>query len=173
MEYRSIVISGPVASGTTTAAKNVANKLGLEFHSAGEFFRQYVIEKNIPLYEKSQIPDELDKKIDKDLTNLAAKGGIVIDAHYQGYFTRNKPHVLKVLLTCDYKTRINRALKRTHTHKETEEDITKREEGLDKKFKKIYADENFLDPKFFDIVIDTTSTKQKEVVEKISALFTK
>ena len=77
------------------------------------------------------------------------------------------PHVLKVLLTCDYQTRINRALSRTHTHTETEADIKKREEGLDHKFRKLYADEYFLDPKFFDLVIDNTNIASEEVVEQI------
>lgn len=167
MQYRTIAISGPIASGTTTAAKALAQKLHFEYRSAGDFFRQYALEHNIPLYDKSQIPDELDQKIDHELTELADKGGVVIDADYIGYFTRDMPHVLKVLLTCDKAERIRRATTRVTTHKETEEDVKKRQEGLDKKFRKLYADENFLDPKFFDLVIDTTDTPPDEVVETI------
>lgn len=171
MKYTSIAISGPIASGTTTTAKLLSQKLNLKFHSAGDFFRQYCLDHNIPLHDKSQIPDELDQKIDKELTELADKGGVVIDAHYLGYFTRNLPHVLKVLLKADEKTRITRALKRTHTHAETEVDIKKREEGLDKKFRKLYANVNFLDPKFFTLTIDTTNTSQNKVVNIISKEF--
>ncbi|MBI2012708.1 cytidylate kinase family protein [Candidatus Curtissbacteria bacterium] len=91
----------------------------------------------------------------------------MIDSLYTGYFTRDMPHVLKVLLTCDEKVRIKRALERTHTHKETAEDVRKRDEAHDAKFRKLYADENFLDPNFFDLVIDTTDTKVDEVAQKI------
>lgn len=167
--YRSIAISGPIASGTSTAGKSLAEKLGLEFQSAGSFFREYAIKNNFPLHDKEQIPDELDKKIDEELAQSANKGGMVIDAHYIGYFTRDMPHVLKVLLTCDYEIRVGRAANRSQT--ETEEEIKLREEGLDRKFRKIYADENFLDPKFFDLVIDTTNTLPGEVVEKITEKF--
>ena len=169
--YRSIVISGPIASGTTTTAKTLSEKLHLEYHSAGDFFRDYMTKHNIPLHDKAQIPDNLDEKIDHELTKLAFEGGVVVDAHYIGYFTREMPHVLKVLLTCEYETRIKRALSRTHTHTETEKEIKLREEGLDKKFRKLYADENFLDPKFFDLAIDTTNSSQEEVTEKISEKF--
>ena len=165
--YKSITLSGPIASGTTTAAKTLAERLNLEYHSAGDVFRQYALDHNIPLHDKEKIPDELDRQIDQKLTKLADQGGVVIDAHYIGYFTRDMPHVLKVLLQCDYKTRINRALSRVHTHKETEEDIKKREEGLDRKFRKLYAKEYFLDPKFFDLVIDNTNIASEEVVEQI------
>ena len=166
MKYTSIVISGPIASGTSTTAKALAEKLNLKYESAGDFFRKYMLENNIPLHDKAKIPDDLDQEIDRKLADLADRGGVVVDAHYHGYFTRDMPHVLKVLLTCDYKTRIDRALSRTHTHNETEEEIRLREEGLDK-FRKLYTDENFLDPKFFDLVIDTTNTTEEEVTDKI------
>ncbi len=169
--YTSIVISGPIASGTSTTAKALAEKLHLSCISAGDFFRKYAIENNIPLYDKEQIPDELDRKIDDELTKLAQLGQVVIDGHYIGYFTRDIPQVLKVLLTCDWETRIKRALARTHTHTETEEDIKKREAGLDKKFRKLYAQENYLDPKFFDLVIDTTNTPIEKVAETIAKEF--
>lgn len=168
MAYRSIAISGPVASGTTTAAKSLAQKLNLEYHSAGDFFRQYMLDHNIPLYAKEKIPDELDRKIDKELINLAASKPVVIDAHYAGYFSRDNPQVLKILLTCDPKERIRRATTRTHTHTETAEDVKKREDGLDKKFRKLYADEDYLNPQWFDLTIDTTHTKPEDVVEQIS-----
>lgn len=167
MKFRSIVISGQIAAGSSTAAKTLAQKLNRQYHSAGDFFRQYFIEHNIPLYDKAQVPDKLDQQIDQELTKLADQEGVVIDADYAGYFTRNMPHVLKVLLTCDYQTRLARALTRVHTHVETEEEIKKREEGLDTKFRKLYANENFLDPKFFDLVIDTTNTSPEEVTKQI------
>ncbi len=166
--YKSITISGPVASGTTTAAKTLAKKLGLEYPSAGDFFRNYMLKHNIPLPEKVQIPDEVDRKIDKELTDIAAsEKGVVIDSLYHGYFTRDIPHVLKVLLTADKDVRIRRALTRIHTHKETAEDVIRRDQTHNIKFRKLYADENFLDPKFFNLVIDTTNTSSEDVVKKV------
>lgn len=171
MSYKSIAISGQIASGTSTTAKALAEKLNLKYESVGDFFRKYMLENNIPLHDKSKIPDKLDRKIDHNLTKLADAGGVVIDGHYFGYFTKDMPQVLKVLLTCDYKTRIERALTRTHTHTETEEEIKLREDGLDKKFRKLYADENFLDPKFFDLIINTTIIPEEKVVGEIVSKF--
>lgn len=166
MKYKSIIISGPIASGTSTAAKAVSEKLNLPYQSAGDFFRQYAIDHNIPLHDKAQIPDDIEKKIDEELTQKAQQGA-VIDSHYAGYFNRENENVLKVLLTCDEAVRIKRALSRKHTHTETPEEIKKREVGLDKKFRKLYADENYLDPKFFDLAIDTTNIAVEESAKKI------
>lgn len=171
MKYTSIVISGPIAAGTSTAAKALAQKLNLQYRSAGDFFRQYMLDHNIPLYDKSQIPDELDKKIDEELTALAQKGGVVVDADYIGYFVKNMPQVLKILLTCNYQIRIKRALLRTHTHKETEAEIKMRQEGLYQKFHKLYSSEDYLNPKFFNLVIDTGNTSKEEVVNRIAEKF--
>jgi len=168
MKYLSIVLCGPVASGTTTAAKALAEKINLEYHSAGDFFRDYMKKHNIPLPNKEQIPDDIERELDDKLTNLLeSKKPVVIDGLYQAYFAKNMPHVLKVLLTADEDVRIKRAIARTHTHKETAQDVKKRDAAHDLKFRKLYADENFLDPKFFDLVIDTTDTQQEEVVSQI------
>lgn len=171
--YRSIALSGPVASGTTTAAKNLSQKLNLEYHSAGDFFRDYMLKNNIPLPNKEEIPDEIDKQVDKELTNLlASEKKVVVDGLYYGYFCRNMPHILKVLITADEDERIKRATSRTHTHKETPQDVIRRDKAHDIKFRKLYANENFLDPKFFDLVIDSTYTSQEEVSKQIVDKFT-
>lgn len=166
MKYKSIVISGQIASGTTTAAQTLAEKLNLPYRSAGDFFRKYMISNNIPLYDKDKIPDEIETQIDNELTALAKKGAIV-ESHYGGYFNRDNKEILKVLLTCADGVRYQRSQIRIHTHQESIDEIKKREEGLEKKFRKLYADENFLDQKFFDLVIDTTATTKEEVAEKI------
>lgn len=171
MKYKSIVISGPVASGSTTAAKLLSEKLGISYKSAGDFFREYMQKHNIPLPQKEKIPDDVEKKIDDELTQLAESHSIIIDGLYTGYFARANPKVLKVLLTCDEEERIRRALERTHTHKETAEDVKRRDLAHDAKFRKLYADENFLDPKFFDLAIDTTDTSPNDVVDKITEKF--
>ncbi len=168
MTYCSIAISGPVASGSTTAARVLSQKLKIPYKSAGDFFRLYMLKHNIPLPEKEKVPDDVERKVDKGLTDLiASKKPIIIDGLYIAYFARNMPHVLKVLLTADEDVRIQRALTRTHTHKETEKDVLQRDRAHDLKFRKLYADENFLDEKFFDLVIDTTDTNQEEVAKQI------
>ena len=172
MKYRSIVISGLVATGTSTAAKNLSKKLKIPYKSAGDFYRSYVLKHNIPIYAHDKFPDELDIKIDTEFSALTDKNeGIILDSHFAGYMNRNKPHVLKVLLVCEEAQRTNRALARTHTHTETAEGIKEREKQIDAKFRKLYSNEDHLNPKFFDLVIDTTKTSPEEVTGKIIIKF--
>lgn len=172
MKYRSIAICGPVAAGSTTTAELLSEKLKIPYKSAGNFFRQYMLKHNIPLPQKEKVPDDIERKIDKELTDLiTSEKPIIIEGLYIGYFSRNIRHILKVLLTCDQEIRIQRALSRNHTHKETAQDVIERDLAHDLKFRKLYADENFLDPKFFNLVIDTTNTSVEEVVIRIIQKF--
>lgn len=169
-KYISIAISGPIASGTTTAAKTLAQKLNIDYHSAGEFFRQYMQDHNIPLPNKEEIPDNIERELDQKLTTLMeSKKPVIIDGLYAGYFARNMNHVLKVLITADEATRIRRALDRAQG--ETAQDVRRRDTAHNAKFRKLYANENFLDPKFFDLIIDNTNTSQQDTVEKIIKSF--
>ncbi len=170
MKYISISLSGPVAAGTTTAAKTLAEKLTLEYHSAGEFFRKYMKDHNISLPNKEEIPDYIERALDEKLTRIMeSKKPVIIDGLYAGYFARSMDHVLKVLLTADEKTRIKRALDRGEG--ETAEDVKKRDAAHDAKFRKLYLDENFLEAKFFDLVIDSTNLYTAETVKQISDKF--
>ena len=168
--YKSITISGPIASGTTTAAKTLAQKLNLEYHSAGEFFRKYMKGHNIPLPNKEEIPDDVEQGHDQKLTELlASEKPVVVDGLYSGYFARNMDHVLKVLITANEETRIKRAQDRSEG--ETAEDVRRRDAAHNAKFRKLYSDENFLDPKFFDLAIDNTNLEAEETIEKITERF--
>lgn len=131
-----------------------------------------MLDHNIPLPNKEEIPDDLDRKIDMEFTDLIEKSdGIIVDSLYAGYFTRNIPYVLRVLLTADEKTRIKRALRRVHTHKETAEDVKRRDLAHDKKFRKLYTNENFLNPKYFNLVIDNSNIEAEEVLNRIVEVF--
>lgn len=172
MKYRSIVLSGPVAAGTTTAAKALSEKLNLNYKSAGDFFRQYMVEHNIALYKKEDLPDNVDRDFDDEVVKtLKFTTPIVFEGLYAGYFARDMKHVFKVLLLADENERIRRALNRTHTHVETAETVKARDKSHDAKFRKLYTNENFLDPKFFDLVIDTTHLLPEEVNRRILEKF--
>ena len=164
--FRNIVIAGDVGVGSSTLGQNLAKKLGWEYRSAGDFFRAYAKENNLPLWDKASIPDEVDKRIDNELIDKIKNGkGYVFDTHYGGWFARNLPDVFKILLTCDRDVATQRILERKHTHDETPEEIEKRREGLYAKFKKLYSDDNYEGPKYFNLVIDTTNSTPEETLQ--------
>jgi cytidylate kinase len=167
MKWRNIVIAGDVGVGTTTLARGLSSKLDWIFLSAGEFFRKYSQEHNIPLWNKAAIPDDFERKIDSDLTSKIEKEkGWVIEGHYLGWFTKDLPDVFRILLTCDRAEANKRMLARKTSHVEGVEEIEKRRSGLYAKFKKLYSNENYEDPNLYQLTLDTTQTTPTETLEQ-------
>jgi cytidylate kinase len=156
MQYRNIVVAGDVGTGTTTLAKSLSSKLNWKYLSTGELYRSYVQEHNIPLWDHLSVPDEVDKQIDSEfIYKVKNEKNIVFDTHYGGYFSKDLDSVLRVLLICDPSLAEKRIIHRRHTHNENIHEIRKRRKENLKKFHKLYSAENPLDPKFFDLIIDT------------------
>ncbi len=168
MRYRNIVVAGDVGSGTTTLAKSLAKKLNFKYFSAGDFFRQYSLEHDIPLWNKELVPDEIDREVDmKFAQKMKQENDFVFDSHYGGWFAKDLTDVFKVLLTCDPKIAEERIIARDHTHKETAEEVRKRRSGIVAKFKKLYSTENHENPKFFNLVIDTSNISAESTLESV------
>lgn len=165
MDFKNVVISGNIGSGTSTLAKSLSEKLGWKHYSTGDFFREYHLENNIPLWNTSAIPPELDRQIDTYIfEQLSSKKHFVIDSHYAGWFTRGVKTVFRILLNCDQKESIRRVINRHHTHKESREGVIERIKQLDQKFRSLYADDNYIEPKYFNLVIDTTKSTPEETL---------
>lgn len=174
MKYRNIVIAGDVGTGTTTLAKSLASNLGWKYLSSGDVYRSYVLEHNIPLWDHEAFPDSVDKEIDNTFSQkIRNESNIVFDTHYGGWFARDLADVLRILLTCDPVVAAQRVISRDHTHKETVAEIEKRRQGNIDKFKKLYSSDNFEDPKFYQLVIDTTKTNAETAFHQVLKEFKK
>ncbi|MFZ1023427.1 MAG: nucleoside monophosphate kinase, partial [Thermoplasmata archaeon] len=65
---RVVCVGGPPGSGKSTAARKVAEALGLEYHSAGEIFRAEARQHEMDLIAFSHFAekhDEVDRAIDR------------------------------------------------------------------------------------------------------------
>lgn len=168
MKYRNIVVAGDIGTGTTTLAKSLAEKLGFKYQSTGDFFRSYAKEHNIPLWNKAAVPDEIDRAVDSQFTKmLGEESGLVVDSHYAGWFARDLKDVFKILLICNPKVAEERIITRDHTHQENSEEVQKRRAGIVAKFKKLYSEENHEDPKFFNLVLDTTNSTPEDTFRQV------
>ncbi|MCH8082247.1 MAG: cytidylate kinase family protein [Proteobacteria bacterium] len=109
-------------------------KANLAEESAGDYFRQYMIEHGIDLHKKEDLPDKVDRDFDDEVKKtLESTTPIVFEGIYSGYIARDMKHVMRVLLIADEKVRIKRALNRTHTHTETPETVEAKTETVEEK----------------------------------------
>ena len=135
--------------------------------------RQIAKEKKISLPELGKIAEK-DKSIDEELDNqqmkLRNKDNFVIDGRLTAFFIPNAD--VKVFLECEDNVRARRILKdarkdeKGKSVKEIIKKIKSREQSERKRYKKYY-NADYYDEEMYNLVIDTTNMKIKEVVNKV------
>ncbi|HCM37171.1 MAG: hypothetical protein UV61_C0001G0063 [Candidatus Gottesmanbacteria bacterium GW2011_GWB1_43_11] len=171
-KYRNITVSGKIATGTTTLAKNLQQILGWEYINAGAIQRAWDREHGVDENARGAMlrPDDHERKMEAMAKKiLVEKEHMIYEAWLSGFVARDISSVLRVLLVCsDAAVRIDRSANRDNvTIEEAKEFIRIREEENIRKWKKIYGNHDFWNPKYFNLVIDTYSSGQMETLGKV------
>lgn len=179
LKFSSIAISGRPGAGRSTLLKNlrpIFEPLGWEFFSGGEWSRKYSIEqgKHDPNDKTHHLAtdygDDVDYQIDQALREKISnpETHMAVESWIAGWNARGLPHVLKVLLMCDDALRIDRVVNRDNvTVEEAKEHLRKREDANIGKWKRLYGVEDFWDPKYYDLVLNTYSHGPGETLEVV------
>jgi len=179
LKYASIAISGRPGAGRSTLLNNLKPHLapfGWEFFSGGDWARQFAIQagKHDPHDSKhhkaTDYGEEIDHQIDlamrQKLSNL--QNHLAVESWIAGWNMRGLKHVLKVLLMCDDALRIDRVVNRDNlTVEEAKHHLREREEENLAKWQRMYQTNDFWDPKYYDLVINTYSHGPKETLDLV------
>ncbi len=171
-KYRNITVSGKIATGTTTLAKNLKQILKWEYINTGALQRHWDRDHGVNENARGAVarPDDHERQMEAlAKKTLTEKKHVIYEAWLSGFMARHIPGVLKILLICsDYAVRIDRVANRDKvTIDEAKEFIRTREEENIRKWRKLYGNHDFWDPKQFDLVIDTFSSGQMETLGKV------
>jgi len=171
-KYRLITISGKVAVGTTTLTKNLVRTLGWKHINIGAVQRQFDQKHKINENKQGALSrtDDHEKEIDAITERmLKAEKEIIYEAWLAGFFARTYKDVLKVLLICSHDDiRVDRVANRDNvTVEQAKHWIKQREEENTIKWKKLYGDYDFWNPKYFNLVIDTYNSGPMETLGKV------
>lgn len=166
-----ICISGQPACGTSTVAKIIAEKLGLDYFSPGQYFKKQSsgkeTESAITVWktEKGSSRD-FHNDIDRLQLEIAEKGSVVIDGKLSIRMVKNAD--LKVWLKADIHKGAERVAKRDFINHESALAKLKEKEELERKnWKKIYGFDYFEQENDADLVIDNTELSAEETAQKI------
>ena len=166
-----ITISGHPGSGKSTVAKLLAQEIGYEYHSIGEFMRQMALEKGISLHELGLMAEkskEIDHELDEHQMKLNECDNFVLDSRLGFYFI---PRSIKIYLNVEMGTAAKRIYEHVRegesfeNHQHAVEMIKRRIESEKIRYKNHYG--ILMNEGFFDVIIDTTNKDPKQVVEEI------
>ncbi|MGB9732394.1 MAG: cytidylate kinase family protein [Candidatus Micrarchaeia archaeon] len=172
-----IIISGLPASGKSTVAKILAQKLKVKavnvgdiiksrFHEAGKTTSNFWdTSKGFVALKEREKNEEIDKSIDKAVLKIISKGNIVIASYVMPWLSK---HGYKVWLDASPEERAKRLAKRDKVSIQTaREIIKKRDKENFMLYKKLYNIRIGKDKKPFDLVIETEKLSPSEIVEII------
>jgi len=179
LKYSSIAVSGPPGAGRSTLLRNlkpIVEPLGWETFSGGDFSRKFAIEagKHDPTDTKHHLAtdysEEIDHQIDAAMREKLSNPGVhvAVESWIAGWNMRGLPNVLKVLLMCEDSLRIDRVVNRDNLSvEEAKTHLREREEKNIGKWERMYKVNDFWDPKYYDLVINTYSHGPKETLNLV------
>lgn len=181
LKYSSVAISGKPGAGRSTLLKNlkeIVEPLGWETFSGGDWSRQFSINlgkhsvTDQTHHKATDYGEDIDHQIDLALREKLSdpKVHVAVESWIAGWNMRGLPHVLRVLLMCDDALRIDRVVNRDNLTVElAKEHLRDREESNLTKWSTMYhvPKEDFWDPKYYDLVINTYSHGPKETLNLV------
>ena len=113
--------------------------------------------------------ENLTKKIDFKVRDmLKSPGNLIVDGWMSGIMANHFPNILKILLICDDDIRYQRFANREKINlDEAKIRVDERQNNWLDKLKKIYKRDDFMEPKNYDLIIDTSKISSKGIVKKI------
>jgi len=169
MTINKITISGKICTGKSTLLKNLQKELHWPIFMTGQLFRDYVKKNLLNLEQVEEQNDKLTKKIDYQVRDMInAPGNLIVDGWMSGIMAQDLPDVLKILLICKDEIRHKRFANREKISiDEAKKRIEERQSNWLNKLKKIYKRNDFVDPKNYDLVIDTSNITSRDVLKKV------
>ncbi|MDP9248929.1 MAG: cytidylate kinase family protein [bacterium] len=176
MNKEIITITGTLGSGKSSTADKVAQKLGFQRFSSGDFMRKLAVEMGISLNDlsiKAQTDPDIDIKIDDEVRKAGELEKIVIDSRLAFHWIPESfkvyldlpPEIAKQRILNNLKENpLRRQSEDSSSPEEIEEKIKSRRESEKKRYKDLYGIEDHTDKKNFDLVIDTNQNNLDQVV---------
>jgi CMP/dCMP kinase len=164
-----VTISGPTGSGKSTVAKFIARKLGVDYYSIGDYFRQSAREAGMDVKEFTEkASKEFHLQADNHVDELSKKGNIVIEGRLVGYMASGSDY--RIYLTAPLKVRAERIATRNEISiREAMKRVKEREDEHSRIFKEVYGlDVEKLE--IYDLVLNTEFYDINEVVGHVERL---
>lgn len=173
-----ITVSGRIASGATTLAKSLSEKLRWDFLDGGKLMRKITAELGLKLNEQDKRPDHFDLEYEDYIKNILRKEKHhIIQSHLAGFDAQGIDGVFKILVVCEDKEgqdrmdmRIDRLVNRDGISvKDAKREVIEREKNHLAKFRKLYAKDSqdwvYWDKKYYDLIVNTYFLNKTESLQ--------
>ncbi len=170
-----IALAGQLGAGCTEVAEIIVRKTGIKMFNSEAFIRKFVADSAMKFSNFEEYISSGEIRIDRiieglvlDTVNLESR--VIVEGR-SAFFLLKKEGIFKVLLVADDKFRTSRiAERRGIPLEEAEEEIKHSDEERGNLVKRFYG-LNWLDPKNYHLVINTSFKKMEDVAETVLAAY--
>ena len=169
MAINKITISGKICTGKSTLLIGLQKELNWPIFMTGQLFRDYIKKNGLNLDQVEEQNETLTKKIDYHVRDMIyAPGNLIVDGWMSGLMAKGVKDILRILLVCKDDIRYKRFADREKISVvEAKKRVEQRQSNWLSKLKKIYKRNDFVDPKNYDLVIDTSKIPSRTVLKKV------
>ncbi len=166
MRMTVITVGGMVGAGKSTLAKMLAEKLGFNYISAGQIFREEAAKRGMTIQEFMKVaPESLHRNVDRMVAERVRSGNWVVDSRLGAFFVKNAD--LRVFLTAPVDVRAERVAERDGVPlKEAVQIVKTRDETDRENYRRIYGID-YLDIRAYDLVLNTALFEKDGVLEVV------
>jgi cytidylate kinase len=167
-----LIINGLAGTGSSTVAKLLAERTGLEYVYGGGIFRQMAAEagKSLEQHMADLADDpEAEQAVDSRLITRALAGDVIIESRVVAWLMPAGSRPFCVWLTCDEDERVRRVGDRDD-HEDAKQRIEQREAVDAARYRSLYGID-LEDHSVYDLVIDTTNIPADEVADRVAEGF--
>ena len=164
-----ITIFGLAGTGTSSAGKMLTERLGYQFVSSGNIFRNRAKELGLSLADFGSLCEresEHDKALDQEIKYVGEiSDNLVVESRLAWHFI---PDSIKIKFICENEERLRRIAKRDGlTVDEARELTTARDQSEVLRYQSYYGLSELGPDQAFDLIVDTTTLPLLDVVEKV------
>jgi len=178
---RIVAISGRIASGSTTLAKQLSHSLGWKHIEGGEIFWEAVRAKmQLSPKDTDLRPDEEDVLFDRQLKKILQEDkNIILETKLAGFNAQGMEGIYKILVICEdhngadqTQIRIDRLVNREGISVDkAKEEVIEREKNDLEKWQRLYANGDpswtYLNRDYYDLVINTFQLNKEDALQAV------
>jgi cytidylate kinase len=168
-----VTISGLPGSGTSTVARRLAPRLGVEHLDGGSVFRAMAAERGLALHDFASLAeqdDTIDRALDARLTERARAGDVVLESRLAGWLVTDAGiDALRVWIGCDEGVRAERVAARDGGSVTDQQRVNQAREASERRRYHDYYGIDLLDLSAYDLVLDSSERTPDELIADIVA----